>query len=112
MTVLHALALIRLGDSAGLSALIERYTGYVSTIVWNIFSGSMTTQDAEEITADVFVALWQSQPDVRKPRAYLGAMARNAARRALAKKGHELPLNEDILTLSAEGPETILDTKE
>lgn len=57
MTDQHALALIRQGDSTGLSALIERYTGYVSTIVWNIFSGAMTAQDAEEVTADVFVAL-------------------------------------------------------
>lgn len=112
MTDPHALALIRQGNSTRLSALIERYTGYVSTIVWNIFSGAMTAQDAEEVTADVFMALWQSRPDIHKPRAYLAAMARNAARRAPAEKGHELPLDEEILTLSAAGPEAILDTKE
>lgn len=112
MTDQHALALIRQGDSEGLSALIGRYTGYVSTIVWNIANGALSAQDIEEITADVFVSLWQSRPDIRKPRPYLGAMARNAARRALSKQGHERPLEEDILSVAADGPEDILDAQE
>lgn len=111
MTDQHALALIRRGDSDGLSALIERYTGYVSTIVWNIANGALGAQDIEEITADVFVALWQSRPDVRKARPYLGAMARNAARRALSKKGHDLPLEEDRISVAAD-PADILDERE
>lgn len=114
MTEQDALALIRRGDSAGLSFLIERYTGYVSTIVWNILHEVMTTQDVEEITADVFVSLWQSRQKVgiRALRPYLAAMARNAARRALRKQGRDLALEEDILPLAADGPEAALEAQE
>lgn len=114
MTDQHALELIRRGDSAGLRQLIERYSAYVSTIVWNILRGSMSVQDAEEITADVFCTLWlrREKPTPRKLRPYLGAMARNAARRALNERGFELSLEEDVLSVAADGPENALEAHE
>ena len=43
-----------------LSKIIDSYVPYVSTIAYNIAEGSLATSDIEEITADVFVTLWNN----------------------------------------------------
>lgn len=112
MTEEKALKLIRMGDGTGLRWCIRRYTPYVSTVVWNIIRIGMTAQDAEEITADVFWALWRSgkKPEAGKLRAWLGVVARNKAINALKAKGFELPLEERML--ETEGPEKHLEKEE
>lgn len=112
MTEEKALARLEKGDAAGLRWCIGRYTPYVSTVVWNILGAHGTVQDAEEITADVFWALWQSgnKPAPGKLRAWLGVVARNKALNALKSRGFALPLEERMLT--TEGPERILEEEE
>lgn len=88
-------------DSRGLELLMNRYTGYVSSVVWGILSHAMTAQDAEEVVSDVFLAAWQ-QPEALqsgKLKAWLGAVARNKAKNALRHAGQDLPLEEDVLEL-------------
>lgn len=85
----------------GLQALMDRYLAYVSAVVWGIMQGTMTSQDAEEVVSDVFLAAW-NQSDALisgKVKAWLGAVARNKAKNALRNAGHDLPLEEDILEL-------------
>lgn len=114
MTEEHAFALLRKKDPVGLSWFIDRYTPYVSTVIWNIIGRTMTAQDTEELTADVFVVLWQQSDRIQrgKTRGYLGSIARHKACDLLRKQGVDLSLEEDILPISTDGPETILEKQE
>ncbi len=114
MTEEHALALLHDKDPVGLSWFIERYTPYVSTVIWNIIGRAMTAQDAEELCSDVFIALWEQSdmPQPGKVRGYLGTIARHKAYSLLRKRGVDLALEEDILTISTDGPETVLEEQE
>ncbi len=86
-------------DPEGLTALMNRYGGYVSTIVWRIVSSALTVQDAEELVSDVFLAAWENRNKLRegKIKAWLGMVARNKAKNALRAVRHTLPLEEDVL---------------
>ncbi len=114
MTEQHALSLLRRRDPEGLAWLIERYTRYVGAVVWSILGGRMSVQDAEEVTSDVFVILWKNaeKPRSGKLKAYLSAIARCQAINKLRELGTELPLEEDVLTVSGEGPEEELVQRE
>lgn len=102
--LVHAM---RRGDEAALGELIERYTGFVSAIVWNICRGKLDRSDAKELVSDSFYSLWthadRVQPEALK--GYLAKIARSKAINALRKAGQELPLEEDAITLTVPGPE-------
>ena len=109
-----AIELIRNKDPDGLSALMNRYIPYVSSIVWNILRDAMTVQDAEEIVSDVFMAAW-NQPQSLQPgkvKAWLGSVARHKAINALRYAGQELPLEEDVLELPDGSPLEKLEREE
>ena len=107
LTEKTALDRMRQGDEAGLAWFIRRYTAYVSAIVWNLGGHAMTAQDAEEITADVFLTLWRycENPTSDRAKAYLGAIARTRTLNWLKRAGLTQALEYDELTLTAEGPE-------
>ena len=107
MTEKAALDRMRQGDEAGLAWFIRRYTAYVSAIVWNLGGHAMTVQDAEEITADVFLTLWRycENPSAEKAKGYLGAIARTRTLNWLKRAGLSQALEYDELTLTADGPE-------
>lgn len=65
-------------DENAFGRLLEKYTPMVSAIVLNIGSGTLTTEDAEEIVSDVFVALWKNADrfEPEKFRGYLAAIAK------------------------------------
>ena len=109
MTEKRALALLRKGDQAGLVWLIDHYTAYVGAVVKNVLGGRMSRQDAEEVTADVFLTLWQNaeKPQPGHVRGYLGSIARSRALNRLRSQGFDLALEEDILSLPADGPEEL-----
>lgn len=109
-TLLHRL---RQGDEAALSAVIDRYAGYVSAILSRILGADTPQADIEELAADTFFALWRNAGAVEdgKLKAYLGAVARNKAKDALRRQKRELPLEEDLL-LSPEDPARQLEEKE
>ena len=81
MTDAKALSRLRQGDEEALGWLIERYSAYVGTIVQNILRDSMSQADVEEVTSDVFFALWRSsqQAEPLYLKGYLGRIARNMA---------------------------------
>ena len=115
MTEQIMLKKIRDRDPAGLEALMDRYTPYVSAIVWNILRFSMQPEDAEEVVSDVFLAAWNQAEDLQlgKIKAWLAGVARNTARKKLRNIGQELPLEEDILELPEQaGLESALEKTE
>lgn len=102
-------------DPRALEQLMDRYTKYVSAIVWNILRSCLSVEDGEEVVSDVFLAAWERAADIRPDclKAWLGAVARNKARDRLRKAHQELPLEEDILELTDENtPVTDLELKE
>lgn len=98
-----------------LETAIDIYTPYVSVIVYNIIGGVMTKEDAEEVVSDVFVQLWRNAKtlDIEKGsvRAYLGAIAQNAAKKKLRSVLVETSLDEK-LSSSSLSPEERAEEKE
>ena len=98
---------IREGDQAALARIIDRYTAYVSTIVWNIVQDRLTKPDVEEIVADVFLTLWRSADKIRKGKlkGYISVIARRRAANALRGAKQDALLEDDELPFTAPGPE-------
>ena len=99
---------IQNGDSSSLSRIMDRYSAYVSTIVWNILQGKLSKADAEEVVSDVFYTLWTQADKVqpRKLKGYLSVIARRRALNALRGRKHAaVPLEEDVVQLPIPGPE-------
>ena len=98
---------LRRGDSAALEQIVEQYTPYVFAIVSNILSHALPREDLEEVVSDVFCSLWYSREQVEpgKLKAYLAAIARNAAKSRLRGLKLAEPLEDDLLALSLPGPE-------
>ena len=102
-----ALALLREGNEMGLRWMIQRYTPYVGAIVRGVLGEKLTAQDAEEITSDVFLVLWQNRDKVRagKVKGYLGAIARTKAIDRLRRAGGDVSLEDETLVISSDSPE-------
>ena len=105
MTEAIALAKLKSGDQEALGWFIDRYGAYVGAIVNSILSGAMSRADVEEVTADVFIALWRSAGKLipLNLKGYLGRIARNTALKKLREQRQELPLEEDMLVLEEDG---------
>lgn len=103
---------LRRGDPSALEALIERYTPYVSAVIARVLKDR--PEDWEELTADVFLAVWDNRSKLRTEqlRGYLGAIARNRAFNFLRSRRDTQPLEEDVLSLECGGPEQVLESKE
>jgi RNA polymerase sigma factor (sigma-70 family) len=96
--------------------LIYRYSAYASKIVAMVGKSALNTQDIEEITADVFISIWNNAENINSQsdsiKSYLAAIARNKAKTFLrAKKIEVLPLDEDIIA-DQEQIEDYIDDKE
>lgn len=98
------LRLLHRGDPAGLEALIVRYTPYVSAVAARILPGC--PREWEEVAADVFWAAWQERKKLRPGRlkGWLSVTARNRALNLLRSRRETVPLAEDVLILSGDGP--------
>ncbi len=105
---------LRSGDIGALSAAIENYTGYVSAVIANQLRRRGSREDLEELTANAFVALWESRESLRteRLRGWLGAVARNQARSFLRKNRLLTVSPEDVLLVSADVAEKLLEKEE
>lgn len=112
MKELWTLQKMRAGDSSGLEALMDAYTSYVSAIVWNILRGAMSPEDAEEVVSDVFLAAWNQAADLKPGhvKGWLGAVARNKAKRKLRDCQGAIALEDDALDVP--GPDSAADEAE
>ena len=95
------------GDESALSKVIQRYTAYVGTIVWNIVGGRLNEDDTKEIVSDVFYTLWKNSAKVRKGKlkAYLSSISRSRALDALRRSKQEISIEEDDIEIPVSGPE-------
>ena len=88
---------LKKGDESALEAVIDRFTPLVSTIIFNLANGSISTTDIEELTSDTFVALWYNrdkiQPD--KLKGYLCCIAKNKAKNRLKSLGRHQTIDID-----------------
>lgn len=101
------IAAMQNGDESALAAVIDKYTAYVGTIVWNIVSGCMSEADAKEIVSDIFYVLWKNRASIRsgKMKAYLSTIARNRALDALRRRKKEIALEDDFVGVNLPNPE-------
>lgn len=102
------------GDTAALSALIDRYARYTAAIVRNIIGVSMGEEDVEEVVSDVFYVLWEQAERIEPGnlKGYLSRVARNKAVNKLRERGEEMPLEDDVILSGGEEPERIFSDKE
>lgn len=114
MTEMTALRDLKKGSQDALTWFIRKYEAYVSTIVANIIEANMSLADIEEVTADVFIALWEQADKIKlsSVKSYLGGVARNKAKNKLREKGCALPLNDDLILIDDISPEDIYARKE
>ena len=83
-----ALALLKSGDQEALEWFIDKYSAYVGTVVNSILASSMTHEDVEEVTADVFVTLWRSAENLYplNLKGYLSRVARSLSMQKLRER--------------------------
>ena len=98
MTENKALRQLQQGSTEALKWFMGKYTPYVSTIIYNIIGSHMSSADVEEVTSDVFFALWENAQKVNSGsvRGYLGSLARNKAKNKFREAGFDLPLDEEL----------------
>jgi RNA polymerase sigma-70 factor (ECF subfamily) len=82
----------RFGQKA-LKAVIAQYGGYVMAVALRVLNGRGTVEDAEEVTSDVFIALWNNAAKLERGsnlKGWLAVVARNTAIKKLrALQQHE-----------------------
>ncbi len=88
---------IRAGDTSALEWTIQKYSSYVFSIIRNRGQGHIGQQDAEELSADVFAALWRGSLNIKSGalRPWLGTVARNKAMDFLRKRKIELQIEDE-----------------
>jgi len=114
LTELTALRELKRGSQEALAWFIQKYGAYVSTIVTNIIQASMSPADVEEVTADVFFALWEQADQLKlsSVKSYLAGIARNKAKNKLRELGCTVPLNDDLILIDEISPEDMYARKE
>lgn len=82
-------------DESALEEIIDRFTPLVSTIIYNLSNGNLSTSDIEEVTADTFISLWYNrekiQPD--KLKGYICCIAKNKAKDKLKSLNRHKTVN-------------------
>ncbi|MCH5202657.1 MAG: sigma-70 family RNA polymerase sigma factor [Oscillospiraceae bacterium] len=73
---------LKKGDEKALEIIIEQYTPFVSTIIFNVSAGKLSTFDIEDTTADVFYTLWKNQSKIipDKLKGYITSIAKSKAK--------------------------------
>lgn len=89
-------------DSSCLELLMDKYGAYVAAIVSYVGKDHFSSQDVEEVAADVFISLWGHSNKMELQggsiKSYIAAIARNKAKTLLtSRKLSFLPLLEDTL---------------
>ena len=68
-------------DEKALTQIIEQQSRLVASIIFNTSKGSLSKEDIEEVTSDVFVTLWNNAEKVQegKLKGYLCSIAKTRA---------------------------------
>lgn len=105
---------LRSGETEALERVMDLYSAYVYAIVKNIIDPPLQPEDCEEVVSDVFLQLWHSAGDVQpgKLKAWLAAVTRNRAKDKLRSLHLALPMEDEVLTITVDGPEEKLELQE
>lgn len=74
---------LKKGSTAALGEIIDGLSGYVCTVVRNFSHGTLSEDEIDELSSDIFFKLWQSREKLDAEcglRPYLSACARNAVK--------------------------------
>lgn len=96
-----------------LEELIQTYSPYVGTIVRNIIGKYLSESDVEELTAYVFVAVWEHADQVKpgKLTGFLAAIARNRAKNRIRSYHETVDLEDLVQVCAADDVEQSIDQK-
>ncbi len=66
-------------DDFAVKELMDIYTPFVSSIIYNVSNGALSTADIEETTADVFIVLWNNSGKIREGslQGYIASIAKS-----------------------------------
>lgn len=88
-------------DESAIEQIMERYTPYVSTIIYNLSRGKLSTPDIEETAADVFFTIWKDPERIEEGclKGFIAAVAKNKAKEKIrqVKPKHEIIDIEDVV---------------
>lgn len=106
----YAVSLIRNGDKDGLHRI---YIAYAKSVFKVIYEVVQSKEDAEDLTGDVFIKLWEAL-DSYKPgnghKGYLMTIARNRAIDFIRKRKREVLMSPDTAGAEDDISQTIFDT--
>lgn len=93
---------IKANNSSCLKQLMDKYIGYIISVIAHIGKNYLTRQDIEEISEDVFISFWEYRYDFilegKSVKSYLATIARNKAKNVLySRKIELLPLEDDFI---------------
>lgn len=113
MTDAQLMRKLKNGDCAALMLLMDRYTSYISKVIFMVGRSCFTDEDIEEMTADCFIKVWKMSSSFEMKeeslKSYLATMARNIAKNKLkASKIECLSLEEDCIFTSEDLEDTAL----
>lgn len=100
---------------SALEQAVRQFTPYVSAVLRGVLSGWACKEDLEELSADVFLALWSHAEELDPEqglRPWLGAVARNRARDWLRRRRELSPLPEEARADPAYDPEPLAERRE
>lgn len=106
---------IKCSRQNALAKVIDLYTPYVGTVIYNVIGSSMPKEDMEEVVADTFVTLWRNADkfDSHKGclRTFLGTIARNLAKNKLLSYKASAELDDNI-TIPDNEPQSKIEQEE
>ncbi|WP_310604238.1 RNA polymerase sigma factor [Anaerosporobacter sp.] len=93
---------LKKNSERALVALMEQYISYVIAIATRIGGQLLTNQDIEEVSSDVFYAVWKNrdnliQTESLKP--YIAQITRNMTKKKLVKSRNDYTFEEDVITV-------------
>ena len=106
---------LRTQEPWGLEAAINRYAPYVAGVIKRVLGNLGTQEDLEELSSDVFVALWRQAPSLREDtslKLWLGVVARNRALKHLRPLGAAPPFEGASLLPEGDGPSSLWERRE
>lgn len=102
------------GNVKALEKLIDTYTSYVGSVIYSVIGKTMSHEDIEETTADVFVEVWKHPERLceGKVKSFLGTIARNMALNKLRERRTTVSAEENEFLLFDDSFETEIDRHE
>lgn len=97
MNIIKTARRLKQHDETAFEEIIHYFTPLVSTIISNIAGGKLNPSDIEEVTADVFVTLWQNSEHLKEEtlKSYLCCIAKSRAKDKLRKEHSDNTIDID-----------------